>query len=143
MAGKISETDLKALIDAGIVPPDKAKKKKRSKYGNTRVMVYGKWFDAKKEADRYIVLKSEEDMGLIKHLKLQVPFELTTENEVTDKIEIIGKYMADFTYHRDGEFVVEDVKGKDPKTGWSSATPLYKWKKRHMKSQYGIDILET
>ena len=33
------------------------------------------------------------------------------------------------------DYMTEDVKG--------FKTPLYRWKKKHVAAQYGIDILET
>ena len=37
-----------------------------------------------------------------------------------------------------GEEVVEDVKG-----GEATKTPLYRWKKKHLKAEYGISIVEV
>jgi len=58
-----------------------------------------------------------------------VPFSLEVAGET------IGKYVADFTYNEDDQEIVEDSKG--------FATPLYKWKKRHVEVQYKIKIKET
>lgn len=49
----------------------------------------------------------------------------------------VGEYRGDFKYHDAATepYVVEDVKG--------FKTPLYKWKKRHVEAQYGIQIREV
>jgi hypothetical protein len=47
----------------------------------------------------------------------------------------VGRYIADFTYHEAGGFVVEDCKGV--------RTAVYMRSKRHMRAEYGIEILET
>ena len=49
----------------------------------------------------------------------------------------MGRYEADFVYVdlTNGAVTVEDCKG--------FRTDLYIWKRKHMKAQYGIDILET
>jgi len=47
----------------------------------------------------------------------------------------VGVYRADFVYKREGRMIVEDCKGV--------STPLYRFKRRCIAAQYGIDILET
>lgn len=100
----------------------------KNKYGNRKTEVDGHTFDSKKEAMRYAELKMLEKAGAIKDLRLQVPFEL--QKGFRDKY---GKwqrpitYIADFTYFRQGEFVIEDVK--------SAATrddTVYRMKKKMM-----------
>lgn len=86
-------------------------------------------FDSKMELRRWYVLKDLEKAGEISGLLRQVSFTLNVNGRK------LGKYVADFTYTRDGKEVVEDVKGV--------LTPLYRWKKKHLKAEYGISILET
>ena len=53
---------------------------------------------------------------------------------------MLGDWIADFVYEelqQPGAWiaVAEDVKGMK--------TPLYRWKKKHVEAQYGIQIRET
>jgi hypothetical protein len=48
---------------------------------------------------------------------------------------IISGFKADFVYIRDGQEIVEDVKGR--------LTDVYKLKKKLMKACHQISILET
>lgn len=106
---------------------------KRSKYNAKRVVVDGHTFDSKKEAQRYHELKLMERAGQIRGLQLQPEYELEAKRGGK-----IGVYRADFLYidHTLGGdlLVVEDVKG--------FKTPLYRWKKKHVEAQYGIQIRE-
>ena len=103
--------------------------KRRSKYGNVKTVVDGIKFDSKKEAARYVVLKQEANAGTIQHLRLQVPFKLEIDGH------LICRYKADFVYTRDGQEIVEDVKGR--------LTDVYKLKKKMMQACHQISILET
>lgn len=104
-------------------------------------------FASKREAARYAELKILERIGEIESLELQPVFPLRTmlstgtfagaAQALTGEHPTIGKYIADFRYFRlvpPTGWVVEDCKG--------FRTPLYKWKKRHVESQYGIQIQE-
>jgi ribosomal protein S8 len=97
----------------------------RSKYGSRKTKVDGIIFASQKEATRYGILKLLQNEGKIRDLKLQVRFKLV--QTVT--------YVADFEYYEKGRRVVEDVKG--------FKTPVYKRKRKLMKEQHGIEILET
>jgi hypothetical protein len=101
----------------------------RNKYGNRRTEVDGISFASAKEARRYSELKLLERAGKIKGLHLQPRFPLRV-NEVT-----VTTYVADFIFDRDGETVVEDVKGV--------RTPTYKLKKKLMKAIHDIDVVEV
>lgn len=104
---------------------------KPSKYRNTPEWVDGIRFDSKKEARRYVDLKTMERAGLIAGLQLQVPF----------RIEINGfkvcVYQCDFAYLRDGNRIVEDVKSS------ASKTRLYELKRKLMRAVHGIEIQEV
>jgi hypothetical protein len=79
-----------------------------------------------KEAGRYRQLKAMLASGLISELRLQPSFDLVLE----------CKYVADFEYVDDkGKRIIEDVKGYK--------TREYKQKRRLMRKQHGIEILET
>lgn len=111
-----------------------------SKYRAVATHFDGIRFASKREADRYFQLKMLEKAGEISGLELQPVYELTVETYAGD--EIIGRYRADFRYFvrdrktgRIGDSVVEDAKG--------FKTPLYRWKKKHVEAQYGIEIREV
>ena len=109
----------------------KQKKAKQSKYHAVKTVLDDMKFDSKKEAKRYTQLKQMERSGLIKKLRLQVPFVLVDKSCYGCEI----KYVADFVYIENGIEIVEDVKGVK--------TPVYKLKKRLMAERYGIKIKET
>nr|DAZ47946.1 MAG TPA: Endonuclease [Caudoviricetes sp.] len=120
--------------------------KKRSKYGNRKVVRDGIKFDSEREAARFGELKVLRAMGKIRDLRLQVNFTL-----VEGYTTIEGKrikpmvYRADFTYERVTEpdcngtvrwlHEVEDVKGMKTKD--------YLLKKKLMQDKYGITIREV
>ena len=83
----------------------------RSKYGNKKVQVDGKEFDSELEAKRYIQLKLLQRAGVIKNLKLQVPFLLQESFKKNGKVYKKIEYLADFVYEEKGQVVVEDTKG--------------------------------
>lgn len=116
-----------------------------SKYKAVRTEVDGITFASKKEARRYQELKLLLKAGEIGSLTLQprFPLEAFTNGRTLSGGEVIGEYRGDFKYQslvdahgRRGflKWVVEDVKG--------FKTPLYRWKKRHVEAQYGIEIRE-
>lgn len=118
---------------------------KRSKYGAQPTTVDGIRFDSKKEATRYGELKLLEAAGEIWDLALQPKFPLlvpSTSGQLMRAAEAIaqggsfrlGEYRGDFLYWDKSGKVVEDVKG--------FKTPLYRWKKKHVEAQYGIEIRE-
>lgn len=117
----------------------------RSKYGAIATTVDGIRFHSAKEARRYGELKLLQKAGHIRHLVLQPRYLLTTDiigGEFDGEPRELGHYVADFAYEeRDNALgydcwprVVEDVKG--------FKTPLYRWKKKHVEAQYGIQIRE-
>ena len=128
--------DLEALKAKGLIKGytagDAKKKKTRSKYGNKKTVIDGITFDSAKEADRYISLRYLLMQGEIKNLERQVEFELNVNGEK------VASYFADFTYWKDGEMIVEDVKSR-----FTKGIATYRLKKKLMKSVWGIEILET
>jgi len=103
-----------------------------NKYRALATTVDGLRFASKAEARRYVVLTVRVKAGLIRCLELQPAFELSVGGIV------IGRYVADFAYVDLREpvprRVYEDVKGV--------RTPLYKWKRKHVQAQYGIEVKE-
>ena len=87
-------------------------------------------FDSRMEARRWKALLLLQKAGKISNLRRQVPYVLHYDKTP------LGTYYADFVYkNENGDEVVEDSKGV--------RTAMYKWKKKHLKAEYGIDILET
>lgn len=97
-----------------------------SKYHSRKITVGGITFDSKREAKRYQELYLQQRAGEISGLELQKRFELIPAQYETfarygkkgqrlkDGQRCIEKavvYVADFTYQRNGEMVVEDSKG--------------------------------
>lgn len=106
-----------------------------SKYKNKKSEYKGIKFDSKREMLRYIVLDDMQNKGEIEDLQLQVPFILIPPFELNGKKYKGMKYIADFTYKKDGKVVVEDVKGM--------RTDVYKIKKKLMAYVHKIEIKEV
>jgi hypothetical protein len=102
-----------------------------SKLRNVRTNVDGYSFDSLSEAKRYGELKIEELAGNVSDLDVHQRFSLDV-NGVH-----ICDYEADFTYRRNGRFVVEDVKST------ATVTRLYRVKKKLMLAVLGITIQEV
>lgn len=89
------------------------------KYGNSVTWVGNIKFDSKREAERYILLKSRLENGEIEKLKLQPEFTITEAYKLPDgRVVKAQRYRADFSYFvvATGEFVVEDAKVEATKT---------------------------
>lgn len=128
-------------------------KRGRSKYGAVKTEVDGIVFASKKEAKRYQELKLLERAGEIRGLQLQPRFELRAALTLADigrerDPALIGHYVGDFTFEerlvpkggpvglrREWRRIVEDVKG--------FKTPLYRFKKKFVEAQYGIQVREV
>ncbi len=70
-------------------------------------------FDSRGEAGRWATLVMMEGRGLIRNLKRQVSFDLMAAKQLdgrTVQAKVV-RYVADFTYTRDGEEIIEDYKG--------------------------------
>jgi Protein of unknown function (DUF1064) len=111
---------------------DTPAKEKKSKYGNRKVEFEGQVFDSKKELARWLQLRMRVLAGEITDLRRQVEYVLKVEGE---KVCI---YWADFVYIENGVEIVEDVKSKITRT-----LPVYRLKKKLMKSIFKIEIKET
>lgn len=106
----------------------RSQKQKNSKYNNAKTVVDGIEFDSEKESMRYAELKMMEKAGVIQDLKLQVPFILQPAfYKDGERIQAI-KYVADFTYTKDGETVIEDVKSDGTRKN-----KVYQLKKKMME----------
>ena len=115
-----------------------------NKYGNHKVKMGGLTFDSKKECERWFILKDMEKRGEISQLARQVKFVLVpfqrveTDEGLAKERELA--YIADFTYRKDGRFIVEDVKGyrdtNDP------AYRIFSLKRKLMLYFYKIKVKE-
>lgn len=128
---------------------------KTSKYRAKKIEVDGQSFDSKKEAERYLYLKTQQRQGFIRDLQMQVPFVLIPaqyeysikytgkkrkEKTVRKTIEKKVSYIADFVYtDANGEIVVEDVKGYRRGTAYS----LFVIKRKLMLERHGIKVVEV
>lgn len=106
-----------------------------SKYHAKKTTVDGITFDSKREADRYLILKSMEEDGTIENLRRQVRYELVPAFDVDGRHYRPVYYVADFVYVEDGKEVVEDVKGM--------RTDVYRLKSKLFARRYGKVIRET
>jgi len=105
--------------------------RKRSKFGNHKVVLDGIKFDSKKEAARYQVLKVWLAAGQISDLEWQVKY----------KLEVAGKkictYIPDFRYF-DKKLkcvVCEDVKGVE--------TAVFRLKAKLFRALYPDIVFEV
>lgn len=108
----------------------------QNKYGNRKVVLDGKRFDSKKEAQRYQELITLQRSGWISGLECQKRFELIPVQKDGDGKIIENKcvYVADFCYQQDGKTIVEDVKGVK--------TDVYIIKRKLMLYVHGIRVRE-
>lgn len=125
---------------------------KKRKLNNKPTVVMGQSFASQWEADRYLQLLYLEQQGVIRDLRTQVKFELIPairEPDTVGKrggikqgkvIERAVNYVADFTYVKNGETIVEDTKGY---TDTLSATyKVFVIKRKLMLWRYGITVKE-
>lgn len=105
--------------------------RKPRKYKNSALWVGNEHFPSQKEARRYKDLLLMQKAGAITGLVIHPRFPLNVSGEH------IGDYIADFQYFERGARVVEDVKSPPTRTA------LYRWKIKHLKAQYGIEVRET
>lgn len=105
---------------------------KITKYRNKKTMGY----DSAKEAYRAGKLKLLERGGLISDLQEQVTILLQERFRCNGKWERAITYIADFVYIKDGQKIVEDVKG--------FKTDVYKIKRKMLLFRYpDIVFIET
>jgi len=108
---------------------------KRSKYGSKTTEADGIKFASKGESRRYEVLKQQQALGVISELKLQPVYELQPTFRKNGKTHRSIKYIADFSYMRDGVEVIEDFKGYE--------TEKFKIKRKLFEYKYPDKKLEV
>ena len=114
--------------------------KKRNKYGAKKTVCRQKHLhDSKKEATRCDLLHVLLRGGHISRLKQQPKFVLQKGFKFKGKSIRTIVYIADFSYYEDGEYVIEDVKGKK--------TAIYSLKKKllmyKLRNRKNCKFIET
>lgn len=115
------------------------KKPALSKYKNVKTECDGFKFDSTKEKNRYLYLKELINRGLISNLQRQVRFDLIPTNNLHRGVY----YVADFTYIKDNELIIEDVKPFDKKRQKYLLKSDYIIKKKLMYHIFKIIIKEV
>lgn len=119
-----------------------------SKYLSKKCEYNGITFDSKKEMKRYITLTEDEGVTnlqtQVRYLLIPNQREESTFNskgkEIPGKvIERKCEYVADFVYDKDGETIVEDVKGYR----MGGAYAVFTIKRKLMLEKYGIRVREV
>ncbi len=101
---RLSFTDLSFI--------EEVKPKKANKYKAKKVEYDGHIFDSKFEYERYLVLKSKEDLGEISELTHHPsPFLLQEGFRYYGKNIRSITYCPDFLYKENGRLIAEDTKG--------------------------------
>lgn len=99
---------------------------KQSKYRSKKTTVYGIEFASKKEANRYLVLRSMQEAGEISGLELWPKYILLHKFRYKGKMIRAITYTPDFRYQENGVTVVEEVKGSSRKA--TSRDFVLRWK---------------
>ena len=102
-------------------------------------------FRNEKVRDRYLFLKRLQNQGVISDLKVKPRFtivpvlygEIPEGKRKPVKLQRAYYYYGDFSYLKNGNLVVEDVKNKE-----GHLTSIYKLKKRLMMYFHQIDVQE-
>ena len=123
---------------------------RKGKYNNTKVEIDGIKYDSKKESQRNAYLELMQKQGLISDLKRQVVFELIptiyedkvvhlkTKDKIVKRVaQKAVTYKADFTYIKDGQLVVEDVKAS---ASYAALDKTFILKEKMMRYFHGIVI---
>lgn len=118
-----------------------------NKYNAREVIDNGEKFDSQKEHRRYKELLLLQRAGEISGLMRQVSYELIPPQTVT--VEENGKikkralrrtsYVADFVYTKNGEIMIEDVKGCRK----GAAYTIFSIKRKLMLERYGVLVREV
>lgn len=112
---------------------------RKNKYNAQKVKADGYTFDSQAEHRRYEQLKLLERAREIAFLCVHPRYDLHVPTVCGGETKI-GTYTADFTYTEagTGKRIVEDVKSAP-----TARKEMYRWKKKHMAAEYGIEIQEV
>jgi hypothetical protein len=108
-------------------------KRRTNKYGAKPTVVDGRRFASKLEAARYRELKARVNAGDISDLECQIPFQVFWPGHEGDRRWLLFTYIADFSYVRDGQTVVEDTKGR--------VLNEFRLKKKGVMFAFGVDVI--
>lgn len=111
--------------------------KKDERFGSVTAV-----YDSEKEYKRHNELMIAEKAGMICNLKRQVPFQIQEPCERHGKKINAIVYKADFCYERNGERVVEDVKGFDEKKQKHITTKDFNLKWKLLQYKYPDFVFE-
>lgn len=95
------------------------------------------YFQSRKEADRYANLLLQQSSGRIADLEVHPTFPVYGFVLLNEKPVLLFKYIADFSYVRDGVKVIEDVK---PSMDAASFDDVFILKRRVVEKLYGVTI---
>lgn len=134
LADAIGEDESRDFTPVLVLP----KEKKRGKYHNEPVEYGGMRFDSGAELERWVLLLERQERGEIECLERQTVYEIEPRlvHPRTKRVLRAVNYIADFTYIENGNLVAEDVKGRDPRTGWSTATKTFQLKWALVQRRY-------
>lgn len=95
------------------------------KYFSKKIITPYGVFDSKAEYERFMILDHQQSIGVISDLQQQVRFEiipklvklvtvhLKTKTKTVERVdEKAAHYTADFTYYKDGQYVIEEIKSE-------------------------------
>lgn len=89
------------------------------------------YFPSANELKRYRELQLQQRAGMISGLELQPPYDVVINGEK------VFTYRADFRYTRDGQRVIEDVKGT---TNEKYLDDTFKLKRKIVEAIFGIRV---
>lgn len=120
---------------------------RRNKYGNKKVRLDGFLFLSLVEAERYGELKLLQQAGQIEGLAVHPAFTLTINEKYVGDAEFDFSYFRITTAHSEHsftiehDFIIEEVKGKDQKTGrLVTDTELSRFKRRVFEALYNKTV---
>lgn len=100
-----------------------------------KTVVDGITFPSGAEARRWLQLKAMAQRGEITELERQPKYLLAPAVVLDGKRARARFFIADFRYLKDGELVVEDVKGR--------VLPVYTLKRHLVRYLHGIEVKEV
>jgi hypothetical protein len=120
-------------VDEGFKPLfPKRSKYGRNKYGNEKVLAYGRNWDSKAELARYEELRLLEKAGEIHNLNLQPRFIICPSVIIAGERKMPERYyIADFMYYQDC-WIIEDKKSEATRKD-----KVYRLKRQLFLYQYG------
>lgn len=114
---------------------------KKNKYRNKKVVYDGIEFDSQKEGNYYLKLKTMQDLGIIRELKVQPKFLLIDTIYYKNKVYPKTIYIADFQYIEND---TNKIKVIDIKSKATAKDKVYRLKIKMLLNKYpDIDFEEV